>query len=69
MQDAKEKAMRKWHLGHASFQKSHYDAAIGNFSEGILLLPKLDMYATEMKQFYWMRAECYRKKVNLKICV
>ena len=57
--------MKKRRDGHANFLKSHYDEAIRNFSEGILLLPNVDMYAKDMMQFYWKRAECYLKKVSI----
>lgn len=63
MQDAKQKAMEKRRQGQSYFQKSNYDAAIIKFSEGILLLPQLGIYAKEMEQFYWQRAECHRRKV------
>ena len=53
--------MRK--LGVGCLQRSSFDEAIQHFSEGILLLPKLDMYAKERKQFYRMRAECQLNKV------
>ena len=69
MQDAKEKAMKKRSQGDACFLQSKYDEALTNFCEGLLLLPKLEMYAKEMKQLYWQRAECYLKKViNTFIC-
>lgn len=58
--------MKKRRNGQASFLKSRYDEAISNFSEGILLLPNVDMYAEDMMQFYWKRAECYLKKVFIK---
>ena len=64
MQDAKESALRKSTEGMACFLKSDFDEAVTNFSEGILMLPKLDIYAKEMKQLYWQRAECYLRKVN-----
>jgi len=44
-----------------------YDEAINSFYEGILLLPKLDMYAEELKRLYWQRAECYLRKVTTLI--
>ena len=50
-------------LGVRCFKRSSFDEAIQHFSEGILLLPKLDMYVKERKQFYWMRAQCQLKKV------
>ena len=54
-------------LGGACFQRSSFDEAIRHFSEGILLLPKLNMYAKERKQFYWMRAECQLNKVIVDV--
>lgn len=59
--------MKKRRDGHANFLKSHYDEAIRNFSEGILLLPNVDMYAKDRMQFYWKRAECYLKKVSITV--
>ena len=63
--------MEKNCKGQSDFQKSKYDAAIIKFSEGILLLPQLDMYADEMKQFYCQRAECHQRKVyiNFILCI
>lgn len=66
-QNAKEKASYKRQQGYDAFQRSCYDQAIRYLSEGLLLLPKLDMYAKERKQFYWMRAECLLNKVPVPI--
>ena len=55
--------MKKRRDGQASFLNSRYDEAIRIFSDGILMLPNVDLYAKEMMQFYWRRAECYLKKV------
>ena len=62
MKDSKETAMEKQRQGQEYFRKSSFRAAILKFSEGKLLLPQLDMYAEEMKQFYWWLAECHLRK-------
>ena len=54
-------------LGIGCFQRSSFDEAIQHFSEGILLLPKLDMYVKERKKFYWMRAQCQLNKVIVNL--
>ena len=64
MQDAKKSALEKSIQGRKCFRELDYDEAITNFSDAILFLPKLDMYAKEMKQLYWQRAECYLRKVS-----
>ncbi|XP_067048477.1 uncharacterized protein [Acropora muricata] len=62
IEDSKETAMEKLRQGQEYFRKSSFRAAILKFSEGKLLLPQLDMYAEEMKQFYWWLAECHLRK-------
>ena len=66
-QNAKEKASYKRQQGYDAIRGSCYDQAIRYLSEGLLLLPKLDMYAKERKQFYWMLAECHLNKVPVLI--
>ena len=51
------------HQGEAYFRLANYDAAIRDFSEGILLLPQLEMYADEMKKSYKQRADSFLGKV------
>lgn len=62
MKDSKQTAMEKQRQGKEYFEKSNFRAAIIKFSEGKLLLPQLDMYAEEMKQFCWWLAECHLRK-------
>ena len=64
MKDSKQEAMEKQHQGQEHFRKSNFSAAIIKFSEGKLLLPQLNMYAEEMKQFCWWLAECHLRKVQ-----
>lgn len=61
--------MERKSQGEACFQKSDYNTAIKKYSEGILMLPKLDLYAREMKQFYCQRAECHLKNVNTSFLI
>ncbi|XP_068744619.1 uncharacterized protein [Montipora capricornis] len=65
-QNAREKALEKMHQGEADFREANYDAAIRDFSEGILLLPQLEMYADEMKKSYKQRADSFLGKGNLE---
>ena len=58
--------MEKHHQGLEYFRKSNFRAAILKFSEGKSLLPKLDLYAEEMKLFCWYLAECHLKKVRMQ---
>jgi len=64
MKASKQEAMEKHRQGQEYFRKSNFRAAIFNFSEGKLLLPPLDMYAEEMKQFCWWLAECHLRNVQ-----
>ena len=64
MKDSKQEAMEKHRQGKEYFEKSNFRAAIIKFSEGKLLLPLLDMYAEEIKQFCWWLAECHLRNVQ-----
>ena len=62
MKDSKQKAMEKQRQGQQYYRKSNFKAAIIEFSEGKLLLPQLDIYKEEMKQFYLWLAKCHLRK-------
>ena len=64
MKDSKQEAMEKQRQGQECFQESNFREAMIKFFEGKLLLPKLDMYAEEMKQFCWWLAECHLRNVH-----
>ncbi|XP_044181578.1 uncharacterized protein LOC114969816 [Acropora millepora] len=64
IEDSKQEAMEKHRQGQECFRRSNFRAAIFNFLEGKLLLPPLDMYAEEMKQFCWWLAECHLRNVQ-----
>ncbi|XP_074606168.1 uncharacterized protein LOC141859247 [Acropora palmata] len=62
IEDSKQKAMEKQRQGQQYYRKSNFKAAIIEFSEGKLLLPQLDIYKEEMKQFYLWLAKCHLRK-------